>query len=253
MGTHDRVGQRMGKRQRMELRMKTLSIRWIGQNGYLLRDGDNEICIDPYLSNVVDRVAKRGRMVKAPFAPEELKSNVTVCTHNHLDHVDIDAIPLMKKENMIFLAPAHAKETLIECGVTNYVPFDEGAVYQIGDFKLTAVFADHSVPAIGLIVEHGEYSLYFSGDTEYHERLCELVSKNIDLMFICINGKLGNMNVDEAVKLTKIISPRIGIPTHYGMFESNTEDPQKYVSRLACGFEMKYNTEYSVKEMLDYV
>lgn len=233
--------------------MGTLTIRWIGQNGYLLRDGETEICIDPYLSNVVDRVAKRGRMVSAPFRPEELKSNLTVCTHNHLDHVDIDAIPLMKKENMVFLAPTHAKETLLECGVTQYVPFDEGEVYQIGSFKLTAVFADHSVPAIGVIVEHEGLTLYFSGDTEYHARLCEIANRQIDMMFICINGKLGNMNVDEAVKLTAQIAPRVGVPTHYGMFESNTEDPQKYLSRVPCGFEMKYNTEYSVKEILAYV
>lgn len=233
--------------------MGTLTIRWIGQNGYLLRDGETEICIDPYLSNVVDRVAKRGRMVSAPFRPEELKSNLTVCTHNHLDHVDIDAIPLMKKENMVFLAPTHAKETLLECGVTQYVPFDEGEVYQIGSFKLTAVFADHSVPAIGVIVEHEGLTLYFSGDTEYHARLCEIANRQIDMMFICINGKLGNMNVDEAVKLTAQIAPRVGVPTHYGMFESNTEDPQKYLSRVPCGFEMKYNTEYSAKEILSYV
>ena len=233
--------------------MHTLSIRWIGQNGFLLRDENTEICIDPYLSNAVERIAKRGRMLPAPFAPEELKSNVTVCTHDHIDHIDIDAIPSMKKECMIFLAPTHAKETLTRCGVTNYVPFDEGTVYSIGKFKLTAVFADHSVPAIGLIVEHSGLTFYFSGDTEYHQRLCELADRTIDLMFICINGKLGNMNVQEAIQLTERISPRVGIPTHYGMFESNTEDPQKYVSGLACGFEMKYNTEYAVKEILDNV
>lgn len=230
--------------------MGALTIRWIGQSGYLLRDGDTEICIDPYLSNVVDRVAKRGRMVVAPFAPEELKSDVTVCTHNHLDHVDIDAIPRMKKERMVFLAPLDARDTLLACGVTSYVPFDEGAVYQIGKFKLTAVFADHSVPAIGVLVEHEGVTLYFSGDTEYHDRLCELASRHVDLMFICINGRLGNMNVDEAVRLTERIAPRVGIPTHYGMFESNTEDPQKYVARVPHSFEMQYNTEYSVKELL---
>jgi L-ascorbate 6-phosphate lactonase len=237
----------------MELIMTDLSIRWIGQNGYLLRDGDTEICIDPYLSNVVDRVAHRGRMVEAPFSPEELESDVTVCTHNHLDHVDIDAIPLMKKENMVFLAPADAEDTLRKCGVTSYIPFDEGAVYQIGKFKLTAVFADHSVPAIGVVIEHDGLTLYFSGDTEYHERLCELAKLGIDLMFICINGKLGNMNVTEAIKLTERIAPRVGIPTHYGMFESNTEDPQKYLAGITCGFEMKHNAEYSVKEILEHV
>ena len=88
--------------------MKTLTIRWIGQSGYLLSDGETEICIDPYLSNVVDRVAGRGRMVEAPFAPDELTSDVIVCTHDHLDHVDIDAIPCMHKERMRFLAPTHA-------------------------------------------------------------------------------------------------------------------------------------------------
>ena len=233
--------------------MRDLKIKWIGQNGYLLYDGETEICIDPYLSNVVDRLKQRGRMVKAPFSPEELKSDVVICSHNHLDHVDIDAIPLMKKENMIFLAPTSAKETLIECGVTNYVPFNEGAKYVSGEFKITAVFADHSVPAIGLIVEHGGTTLYFSCDTEYNEKLFAIAERKVDVMFICINGRLGNMNVEDAIKLTKVILPKVAIPTHYGMFESNTEDPQKYVCALENGFEMKYNTEYSIKEVLSNV
>ena len=230
--------------------MHDLTVRWIGQNGYLLSDGETEICIDPYLSNVVDRVAKRGRMVEAPFAPEELKSDVVICTHDHLDHVDTDAIPRMHKEKMRVLAPTHAHKTLASCGVAHPIPFDEGAVYDIGAFRLTAVFADHSVPAVGVIVEHGGITLYFSGDTEYHERLSALAERKIDVMFICINGKLGNMNADEAVRLTEILHPRVGVPTHYGMFESNTEDPGKYLSRVPCGFEMKHNVTYSVKEVL---
>ena len=96
-------------------------------------------------------------------------------------------------------------------------------------------------------------TMYFSGDTEYNEKLEELAKYNIDIMFICINGKLGNMNVDEAVKLTKIINPKVGIPTHYGMFESNTENPENYTSKLDCGFEMKHNTEYDVLEVLKNV
>ena len=233
--------------------MSMLKIRWIGRNGYLLSDGRTEICIDPYLSNVVDRIAKRGRMVEAPFLPEELKSDAVICTHNHIDHVDIDAIPLMHKENMLFLAPTHAQETLVSCGVTHFVPFDEGAEYRLGEFHLTAVFADHSAPAVGVIVEHGGVTLYFSGDTEYHERLIELAARKIDLMFICINGKLGNMNVEEAARLTRILAPRVGIPTHYGMFESNTEDPRKYTARIENSFIMEHNVEYTVKEILAHV
>lgn len=230
-----------------------LEIRWIGQNGYLLSDGKKTICIDPYLSNVVDRIAKRGRMVNPPFSPDELKCDVVICTHNHLDHVDIDAIPLMKKENKLFLAPSDAKKQLIECGVINYNEFNEGDTYTIGEFTLRAVFAEHSVPAIGIIVSHGDLTLYFSGDTLYNEKLEKLREEKIDVMFICINGKLGNMNVDEAVKLTKIIVPKIGVPTHYGMFESNTEAPEKYTSQLKNSFEMQYNTVYTIEEVLGNV
>ena len=106
------------------------------------------------------------------------------------------------------------------------------------------------MPAIGVILEHNGIKLYFSGDTEYNERLEKLKEDKIDIMFICINGKLGNMNVKEAVKLTKIINPRLGIPTHYGMFESNTENPQKYTSLIRESFEMKYNTVYNIEEVL---
>ena len=237
----------------MKLKMADIFIRWIGQSGYILRDGECEITIDPYLSNVVDRVAKRGRMVKAPISPAELKSDLVICSHNHLDHVDIDAIPLMNKENMKFLAPTDAKETLVECGVTDYVPFDEGCGFTLGKFRLTATYARHSVPAVGIIVEHGGLKLYFSGDTEYDERLCDLSGEGIDVMFICINGKLGNMNADDAARLTGIIAPRVAIPTHYGMFESNTEDPCKFTSQVSCGFVMEHGREYSIKEILENV
>lgn len=100
--------------------MYYLKIRWIGQSGYILSDGKNEVCIDPYLSDVVNRIANRPRMIDAPFLPEQLKSDIVICTHNHLDHVDIDAIPLMKKDNMLFLAPSDAENTLLECGVVDF-------------------------------------------------------------------------------------------------------------------------------------
>ena len=233
--------------------MNGLKIRWIGQSGYILNDGNTEICIDPYLSDVVNRIANRPRMVDAPFLPEQLKCDVVICTHNHLDHVDVDAIPLMKKDNMLFMAPADAKTKLVECGVLKFKEFDEGTTVKIGDFELTAVFADHTVPAVGVIAKHSGITMYFSGDTEYNEKLEKLKKYDIDVMFICINGKLGNMNVDEAIKLTKIINPEVGVPTHYGMFESNTENPENYTSKLKCGFEMEYNKEYNVLEVIKNV
>ena len=233
--------------------MKDLKIRWIGQGGYLLCDGKTTLCIDPYLSDVVNRVAGRPRMVAPPFPAEELKCDAVICTHNHLDHVDIDAIPQMPLDGMRFYAPTDAHKTLSECGVSAPIPFDEGQIYRVGDFEIEAVFAHHSVPAIGVLVRHGDVLLYFSGDTEYHEKLEALAARKINVMVICINGKLGNMNAEQAVKLTQILRPTLAIPTHYGMFESNTVDPQDFTNHLPNARALCYNEAYLVKELLKNV
>ncbi len=220
-----------------------LKIKWLGQGGYIISDGKTEICIDPYLSDCVGRIAGRPRTRAVPVEAENLKSDIVICTHNHLDHVDVDAIPKMNKENMMFLAPADCEKTLKELGVINYTPFNEGASLQKGDFTLTAVFADHTVPAIGVVLEHSGNRLYFTGDTYYNEKLTEI---KCHYLFVCINGRLGNMNVEEAVRLAKEIRPKLAIPNHYDMFESNSENPEKF--DVENSFIMEFNKEYEVKD-----
>ena len=132
-------------------------------------------------------------------------------------------------------------------------PFDEGEKITVGAFTVEAVYALHSVPAIGVLVHHKDITLYISGDTEYDEGLTRLKDRKIDVMIICINGRLGNMNAEDAARLTRILAPRVGIPTHYGMFESNTEDPAAYTSKIDCGYILDYDREYIVKEILENV
>lgn len=224
--------------------MGKLKIKWLGQSGYLLWDEKTVICIDPYLSDIVNVVANRPRTRIVPIKPEDLKADAVICTHNHLDHIDKGSIPFMDK-SLVFYAPKDGEETLKELGIINYIPFDEGQSYRVGDFKITATFAEHTVPAVGVSVEYNGLKLYFSGDTLYNKKIEEI---SCDLCFICINGKLGNMNVDEAVKLTNIIKPKVAVPNHYDMFESNSEDPEKYISRVENGFVMEFNKEYEVFE-----
>lgn len=219
-------------------------IRWLGQSGYILNDGKTEICIDPYLSDAVNRLAGRPRTRVIPVEPENVKSDVIICTHNHLDHIDIDAIPKMNKDNITFMAPSCCEEVLRGLGVKKYVPFDAGASVTVGDFKVNAVFADHTVPAIGVLAEHGGKRLYFSGDTFYNERLENIAC---DYMFVCINGRLGNMTVEEAVRLTEKIQPKTAVPNHYDMFESNSENPERF--DVPNRFIMEFNRVYKLEEL----
>ena len=222
--------------------MNNLKIRWIGQSGYILSDDDTTIYIDPYLSDCVNRVAGRERMVPAPVSARDIKADAFICTHNHLDHVDVDLIEEMNTDGIDFYAPTDCKETLENLGVKGYNAFDEGSTVKIGDFECSAVYADHTVPAIGVVVKHSGNTLYFTSDTLYNEKLAKV---KCDILFICINGKLGNMNVDEAIKITKMISPKTAVPNHYDMFESNSEDPRKF--KVENSFVMEHNKEYEVK------
>ena len=79
-----------------------MKIKFLGQSGYLLKTENSEIIIDPYLSDSVNRVAGRPRVLPIPIDPQDINCDAVICTHNHLDHVDIDAIPLMKKEFKIY-------------------------------------------------------------------------------------------------------------------------------------------------------
>lgn len=222
-----------------------MNIKWIGQSGYILNDETTTIYLDPYLSDAVNRVAGRERMVPAPVTAQDIKADAIICTHNHLDHLDVDLIDEMNTDGIAFYAPSDCKETLLKLGVKQYIPFDCGAETQIGNFKISAVYAKHTVPAIGIVVTNGDSSLYFTGDTFYDERLNKI---QCDVLFVCINGKLGNMDVNDAVRLTKEINPKTGIPNHYGMFESNTEDPHKYTSNIDNGFIMEFNRIYTVEK-----
>ena len=228
-----------------------LKIIWLGQGGYMLFDGETTLCIDPYLGDSVFKSSGKVRLLAPPIKPEELECDVMVCTHNHLDHVDPETISVMKsRERTLFLAPCDCEEKMRSLGVVYYEKFDEGVIRKVGAFELEAVFADHtSKSAIGVVVRHGGLTLLFTGDTFYNERLRAYSKFGVDVLFICINGKLGNMNVDEAVCLTGEIGARVGVPTHYGMFAENTEDPEKYTSRIKPSFEMTVGREYDIAEI----
>ena len=220
-----------------------MKIRPLGQSGYIIKTASTEIIIDPYLSDSVNRVAGRPRLLPIPIDPSEIFCDAVICTHDHLDHLDPDTVSHIN-ENQLFITTAEGKEKLISLGKTNVKALSMGETLKIGDITLTAVFADHTVEAFGLIVNAENKTLYFSGDTLFNERLFEISEYKPDMTFICINGRLGNMNVDEALTVAKKIGAKTNIPNHYDMFASNFEDPRLFSDNIDGGFIMEFNKEY---------
>ncbi|MBQ6613945.1 MAG: hypothetical protein IIX18_01360, partial [Clostridia bacterium] len=102
----------------------------------------------------------------------------------------------------------------------------------------------------GLIIRANGKTVYISSDTLYDEKLFEIAQYKPDVTFICINGKLGNMNVEEAVITAKKIGAKVNIPNHYDMFASNSENPELFTEKLDNGFIMEFNREYNLSEII---
>ena len=224
-----------------------MTIRFLGQSGYVLKTENCKIIIDPYLSDSVNRVAGRPRILPIPVKPKDISCDAVICTHDHLDHLDPDtAIEI--ESNQLFITTNGGKEKLKSLGKENVIAINEGESVNVGDFEITAVFADHTVEAFGLIVRVEGKTLYFSGDTLYNERLFEIAKYSPDVTFICINGKLGNMNVEEALTTAREIGAKINVPNHYDMFASNSENPHLFADYIDGGMIMEFNVEYQIHE-----
>jgi len=51
---------------------------------------------------------------------------------------------------------------------------------------------------------------------------------NADVLLVCINGKFGNLNIEQAIELTLAVDPKIVIPNHYDLMELNSENPESF-------------------------
>lgn len=221
--------------------MNTLGIDWLGQSGFLYHFPSGRVlCIDPYLSHAVRRGRTKERLMPIPVPASELTADVVVTTHEHSDHFDeVTLRPLAERPRVVFAGPTSCRERWLAMDLPGerFLRLDQGEECDIAGMRLTATYAEHGSgdrdDAIGCIIECERFRIYQVGDSEYSDRLANEVRElKPDLLTVPINGRLGNMNAEEAALLTEAVQPRVVIPMHYGMFRDNTADPQAFVD--AC-------------------
>ncbi len=219
----------------------SLHITWLGQSGYLLEGAGQRVVIDPYFSDVVERVEGLRRLVPPPCPVAALKPDTLLITHDHLDHFDEETVAaiLQSAPACKLIGPASVMKHAAKMGLAavRLTPLASGEKLTLGGIAITATPARHSdAAAVGLLVQAENMLLWFSGDTLYAPELSHqilaLAPRSPDIACICINGKLGNMNLTEATQLMTEMRPRLAVPAHYGMFAENTADHAEFV--VAC-------------------
>ena len=199
-------------------------ITWLGQAGLIFEHNGCKIMIDPYLSDSVVKVnPKNYRRVAVDESLFELKPDIMIFTHNHLDHYDPETVPrfITSETKMTVLAPSSVWGEVRKIGGdNNYVLFNRHTQWSQCGLTFTAVKAEHSDPTpIGVIIDDGEKKYYVTGDTLYNEGIFADIPNDIYAVFLPINGVGNNMNMIDAARFAKRIGAVKVVPLHIGMFD----------------------------------
>ncbi len=202
-----------------------MKVIWLGQAGLLFDLDGVRVMVDPYLSNSVERLEpKNYRRQPIDESFFDIKPDILVLTHNHLDHTDPETLKkLFSRHNGIcVLASGNAWQTVRKFGGdNNYVRFNRGTVWTEKGIRFEAVHAEHSDDkAVGVIISYDGKSYYITGDTLYSKKVIKDINVPIDVVFLPINGVGNNMNMTDAARFAREIKAKTAVPVHFGMFDS---------------------------------
>ena len=201
-----------------------MKITWIGQAGLLFEHNGFRVMIDPYLSDSVGKIdPSKHRRVEVDEALFEIKPDVMIFTHNHLDHYDPETVDrfITAESGITVLSPTSVYlEVRKHGGNNNYVVFDPRTQWSEGGIRFYSIKATHSDPyAIGVIIDDGERKYYVSGDTLYNEDIFTDLPDDIYAVFLPINGVGNNMNMADAKCFCQRVGAEHVVPLHCGLFD----------------------------------
>jgi len=184
-----------------------LQITFIGHGTLMFSFGGKVIHVDP-----VSREADYGKMEKA---------DLILITHEHGDHLDPQAIELVRTERTsIVLTEVCASK------ISGGVVMKNGEVRNVQGLRIEAVPAYNLVhmrsPGVpfhpkgvgnGYIIAFGNKRVYVAGDTENIPEMKKL--KNIDVAFLPMNLPY-TMTPEMVADAARAFKPAILYPYHYG-------------------------------------
>lgn len=215
--------------EKMNVEPGCIAVVWLGQAGFMIKNAKNAvITIDPYLSHCAEREFGFKRLSAAVINPEMLATDILIASHEHLDHFDVDSMPVLIRNTRrkIICSPAAAEE----CRKLNrdsgkIVSLAMGKQVSVEGTVITAVYADHgdlAPDSIGVLIDNGNYTIYYSSDTAYRpNEIAESLGCIPDCAILPINGMYGNLDAYEAALLAEKLHVTTVIPCHFWTFKEH--------------------------------
>lgn len=214
---------------------------FVGQAGFIIKSERGSLfALDLYLSDCVERIEGNigfKRLQPKILDATDLIFDVLVTTHTHVDHFDIDSVPLLMSNSKTHLyASVECEKEVKRLLMTN----DRIRYVKPGDsccdsgFDIRFINCDHGTgapDAFGVILSVDDKRICFVGDSCLRlDRLNEYLSMGeLDVLIAPINGAYGNLNERECAQLSHAIKPKLTIPCHYGMFAAHGGSPNEFI------------------------
>lgn len=165
-------------------------------------------------------------------------------THSHLDHIAcipllVDSVGFMRDRPITLYATEETLDILkqhifnwkiwpdfseipnAQQPFMRYQPIELGEVVVLQGRKITAIPANHVVPAVGYHLDSGAASLVFSGDTTTNDALWSVVNKIKNLRHLIIETAFSNSEKELAI-LSKHLCPSL-LVEELGKFKGDAE------------------------------
>jgi L-ascorbate metabolism protein UlaG (beta-lactamase superfamily) len=189
---------------------------WFGQSSFVIMAKSGQILyIDPV--RIPDSFAS---------------ADVILITHSHFDHFNLLTINHLKKCNTSVIVPQSMIRPKWE-GLTAWQTIQKGSfkITGVPAYNINSDYHPKNLVWLGYIIEVDGIKIYHAGDTDL---IPEMQKINVDIALLPIGGKY-TMNVEEAVKATKIIQAKLFIPIHYGDTTDTSGSGAEFVSLLKPG------------------
>ena len=188
-----------------------MHIWWLGQSGFLVQMSKENILLDPYLSDSLSETSDETgvlheRITGLVVEPDKLSFvDVVTSSHAHLDHLDPGTLPGVLSGEAAFVCAAGSEIVATErAGRPPDIALQVGELATFAGFQIEAVpaYHDDAPEAVGYVVRNGTYAFYHAGDTRRVQGIAEAVAAyGVDVAFLPINGKHGNMDGADAARL----------------------------------------------------
>ena len=155
----------------------------------------------------------------------EPKADLILITHQHADHLDINAVDSLKKNETSVFGSKKCKEK-IDCKILSpfqqirYGNIDVKVVPAYNITEKHICYHPHSDGGLGFILFIGGTSIYVAGDTEDNADILSL--KDVDIAFLPVNQPY-TMTVEQVCRVVRIIKPKILYPYHTSSKKGETD------------------------------